>query len=128
MPKKILLIHCAENSKRALSRMQQLGITLPPEIQTIEIPCNGRVGTEALLEHLGNGFDGVLVAACHKQNCRHLDGNLRAEKRVAGIKQLLTGASISGKFVDIVFTGPGEGRGLQQKIKAFINQVNKDGI
>jgi coenzyme F420-reducing hydrogenase delta subunit len=114
---KLLLLHCAESGKKALQRMTQLGHTLPGGVRTFELPCTGRVNDVLLMETLQDGFDGVLVIGCHKDNCKYLDGNLRAEKRVNHVKQILADAGIEQKSVNMVFVAPDEGKKLAQMIK-----------
>jgi coenzyme F420-reducing hydrogenase delta subunit len=119
---KVLLLHCAESGKKALSRMVQLGHKLPGNIQTFELPCTGRVNDVLLMETLQDGFDGVLVIGCHKENCKYLDGNMRAEKRVNHVQKILADAGIDKKQVDMVFVAPDEGNRLSRIIKDFMEK------
>ena len=125
MPDKILLMHCAENSKKALQRMQELGLQPDLPLDTLEFPCTGRISEELLFQSLEKEYRGVLVIACHKENCKHLDGNLKAEKRVARVSEMLAKASITDKFTEIHFTAPDEGRKLAKVIQEFYHKINK---
>lgn len=121
--KMVLLLHCAESGKKALDKITQLGLTLPEDVSISELPCSGRVNEALLMEALEDGFDGVMVIACHKENCKYLDGNLRSEKRVARVKNLLADAGIDNKYVDMTFIAPDEGRKLLMKIQDFCEKV-----
>lgn len=121
---KLLLLHCAESGKKALQRMTQLGHTLPGEVRTFELPCTGRVNDVLLMETLQDGFAGVLVIGCHKDNCKYLDGNMRAEKRVNHVKKLLADAGIDQKYVDMVFVAPDEGNRLSEIIQDFYGKMS----
>jgi coenzyme F420-reducing hydrogenase delta subunit len=123
---KLLLLHCAESGKKALQRMIQLGHKLPGNIQTFELPCTGRVNDVLLMETLQDGFDGVLVIGCHKDNCKYLDGNMRAEKRVNHVQKILADAGIDKKHVDMVFVAPDEGNRLSRIIKDFYEAMKVD--
>ena len=120
---KLLLLHCAESGKKALDRMTQRGHKLPGNIQTFELPCTGRVNDVLLMETLQDGFDGVLVIGCHKENCKYLDGNMRAEKRVNHVKQILADAGIDKKHVEMVFVAPDEGARLSGIIQDFYEEM-----
>ena len=102
--------------------MTQLGYKLPEDVRTFELPCTGRVNDVLLMETLQDGFDGVVVVACHKENCKYLDGNLRAEKRVNHVKKILVDAGIDQKYVDIIFVAPDEGSKLSRRIESVLRK------
>ena len=120
---KVLLLHCAEGGKKALKRITQLGHKFPGNIQAFELPCTGRVNDVLLMETLQDGFDGVLVIGCHKENCKYLDGNMRAEKRVNHVRKILADAGIDKKQADMVFVAPDEGNRLSRIIADFRLQI-----
>jgi coenzyme F420-reducing hydrogenase delta subunit len=123
LPGRVLLLHCAEGGRKSLSRMAELGYTLRPEVRAWELPCAGRIDELLLMEALEKGFSAVLVIACRPANCRYLEGNLRAEKAVRRLRRLLAEAGISGRFVDIVFAAPDEGRRLAGLIRELSEKV-----
>jgi len=125
---KILLLHCAESGKKALHKMTQLEYALPEDVSTFELPCTGRVNETLLMEALEDGFDSIMVIACHKENCKYLDGNLRAEKRVSRVRKILAEAGIDNKHVDMMFIAPDEGRKLLRRILDFRLQIEKSKI
>ena len=116
---KLLLFHCAESGKKALEKIEQLGYSLPENVRAFELPCTGRVNEALLMKAFEDGFDAIMVAACHKENCKYLDGNLRAEKRVARFEDILAKAGLDDKHLKIVFTSPDEGRKLFRNIQDF---------
>jgi len=116
MGDKTLVLHCAESGKKALSRMSELGYRIPEPVRTFELPCTGRINEVLLMETLQDGFSRVLVVACHKENCKYLDGNLRAEKKVNRVRKILAGAGVADKSIEMVFISPDEGRKLYKLI------------
>ncbi len=124
MENRVLLLHCAESGKKALHKMTQLGYKLPEDVRAFELPCTGRVNDVLLMETLQDGFDGILVIGCHKDNCKYLDGNMRAEKRMNHVKKILTDAGIDRKYVDMVFIAPDEGSKLSRMITDFYELLN----
>jgi coenzyme F420-reducing hydrogenase delta subunit/Pyruvate/2-oxoacid:ferredoxin oxidoreductase delta subunit len=50
-------------------------------VNLIEVPCAGSLSKELLLSALGEGADGVLVLACHEDNCHSRHGNVLARSR-----------------------------------------------
>jgi coenzyme F420-reducing hydrogenase delta subunit len=118
LAEQILIIHCAEGGKKALARMSEEGCRLPPDFKTFELPCTGRVNEVLLMESLQNGVKSVVVLGCRKDNCRYLDGNLKAEKKVLRVKKLLEDAGIRDRSVVMLFTAPDEGRKLHASLLA----------
>lgn len=112
----MLVLHCGQSGKKALERMAELGYRLPDEIRTLELPCTGRVNEVALLEALQDGMAGVVVVGCRKDNCKFLDGNLRAEKQVNRVKRILEEAKIQDKMVEMIFIAPDEGQKLYETL------------
>ncbi len=122
---RVLVLHCAESGKKALSRMADSGRKIAGSIVPFELPCTGRINEVMLMETLENGFDGVLVVGCHRDNCRYLDGNLRAERRIDRIRDLLSEAGVPDKAVEMVFISPDEGRKLYESIVDFTNKLKE---
>ena len=129
---KILLIHCAEGAKKALKRMTELGCTIPNNVVLFELPCSGRVNEVLLLETLEKDFSNIIVVGCHRDNCRYMNGNLKAEKRVGRINKLLQDAGIQNgtqhKSVEMIFISPDEGLKLSQAINTFIQKTREKGV
>jgi coenzyme F420-reducing hydrogenase delta subunit len=112
----ILIMHCAEGARKALARMSEQGYRLPPQFRTFELPCSGRVNEALLLESLQNGVRAVVVLGCRRDNCKYLDGNLKAERKVARVRQLLADVGAENRFVEMLFTAPDEGQKLHSAL------------
>jgi len=131
-PDKILLIHCAEGAKKAIKRMAELGHSLPGDVVLFELPCAGRVNEVLLMEALEKDYRHIIVVGCHKDNCRYMNGNLRAEKRIGRVNKLLQDAGIQKgtehKRIEMIFIAPDEGLKLSQAINAFIEKTKEQGV
>jgi F420-non-reducing hydrogenase iron-sulfur subunit len=119
----VLVIHCAQGGAEALRRMRELGYRLPASVRTFEMACSGRVSEPVLMEALQDGAEGVLVVGCRKDACRYLDGNCRAEKKVARVQELLHDAGIGQKSVQMHFAAPDEGGALYRAVRGFCEKV-----
>ncbi len=87
-----------------------------PNVRIIRLPCTGKVDAIHLMRAFEDGADAVFVAGCLEGECHYLEGNLRAKKRVAYVKKLLSevqieperiemfnlSSAMGGKFTDIV--------------------------
>ncbi len=76
-------------------------VQYPPNVRIIRLPCTGKVDAIHLMKSFEDGADGVFVAGCLEGECHYLEGNLRARKRVAYVKKLLTEVGIDPQRVEM---------------------------
>uniref|UniRef100_A0A7V4LD02 Hydrogenase iron-sulfur subunit n=1 Tax=Desulfobacca acetoxidans TaxID=60893 RepID=A0A7V4LD02_9BACT len=73
---------------------------LPAGFTPIKMPCAGKVDPEYVLKAFQAGADGVLVLACHEDNCKSSHGNLCAKWSVEQVQEMLAEAGIDpGRLV-----------------------------
>jgi len=90
------------------------------EIKTVKMPCSSMVKDVFLLRAFEAGADGVVVLACPEGQCRYLEGNIRAKKRVAWVQNLLDEIGLDGRRLSLANMPAGD--------KATANQVLDDVI
>jgi len=71
------------------------------EIRSIKIPCSSMVKDVFLLRAFEAGADAVVVLVCPEGECRYVDGNIRAKKRVQRVKNLLDEIGIGSERLGI---------------------------
>lgn len=76
-------------------------VQYPANVRIIKVPCTGKVDAIHLMKAFEEGADAVFVAGCLEGECHYLEGNLRAKKRVAYVKQLLAEAGIEPERVEM---------------------------
>jgi F420-non-reducing hydrogenase iron-sulfur subunit len=57
--------------------------------RTIGLPCSGKVDVPYLIKAFETGADAVVIIRCKTNECRHFEGNLRANKRAEAVGALL---------------------------------------
>lgn len=57
--------------------------------KAIRLPCSGKVNIPYLVKAFESGADGVVIVTCKKDECRHIEGNKRAQNRVKAVDSLL---------------------------------------
>ena len=67
------------------------------EIKTVKMPCSSMVKDVFLLRAFEAGSDGVVVLVCPEGQCRYIEGNIRAKKRVAWVRNLLDEIGLNGQ-------------------------------
>lgn len=86
---RIVAFCCDKSGYVAADMAGKLGISLPESLEVVRIPCAGRIDARHMLEALEKGADGVLVFACHEENCQSLTGNLMAKARMGYVHQIM---------------------------------------
>jgi coenzyme F420-reducing hydrogenase delta subunit len=83
-------------------------------LKVIPLPCSGKVDILYLTKAFETGADGVAVVICKKGDCRYLEGNLRASKRVEAVDTLLDEIGLGKGRMAIIQMGDG---GIEQVIR-----------
>ena len=96
---KITLFHCIN----AFDDTDELFLTGKDtcEIQTVKMPCSSMVKDVFLLRAFEAGSDAVVVLVCPEGQCRFLEGNIRAKKRVAWVRNLLDEIGLNGQRLSL---------------------------
>ncbi len=60
------------------------------KLSLVSLPCSGKVNLLYLLKAIETGSVGVILATCKFGECKYLQGNYRAQKRVESVDELLS--------------------------------------
>jgi coenzyme F420-reducing hydrogenase delta subunit len=93
-PTKISLFYCA-NSLSSDEIQKCASWVVNVQINAISLPCSGRVNLLYLLKAIETGADGVLLLTCPIGECTYVQGNLRAQKRIEAVDDLLVEAGLA---------------------------------
>jgi F420-non-reducing hydrogenase iron-sulfur subunit len=89
------------------------------EYTVISLPCSGKADLLYLLKAFETGADGLALVTCPKNECHHLEGNLRAPKRAEEANRLLEEAGMGpGRVTVLQMNGKGIGE-IVDKLAAF---------
>lgn len=72
------------------------------QVNAISLPCSGRVNLLYLLKAIETGADGVLLLTCPIGECTYIQGNLRAQKRIEAVDDLLVEAGMERDCIKCV--------------------------
>lgn len=91
-----IVAFCCQNSAVEAGEMAGLfNMSLPQGLQVVQVPCAGKVDIDYILSAFAEGADGVVVMACHTNNCKSERGNTYASWRVADAKEKLTAVGLA---------------------------------
>jgi F420-non-reducing hydrogenase iron-sulfur subunit len=124
-----IYLYCCSNSFD-IAELERRSSFKAGEIKGIQIPCSGKIDILYLTKAFETGADGVAIITCKQGECKYLEGNLRARKRVEAIDRLLKETGLGeGRITVIEKTAGGidqlvrEVEGLRVKIKALTKQA-----
>ena len=96
---KITIFHCINSfSESALAYFGEIDNV---DIKYIKLPCSGMIKDVYLLRAFEAGADAVIVFTCPKGECRFVEGNIRAKKRVGRTKSLLDEIELDGRRLSL---------------------------
>jgi F420-non-reducing hydrogenase iron-sulfur subunit len=104
-----------------------LEISPLPNLEIRPVPCAGRIETVHLLTALEQGADGVLVFACHEENCQYRRGNIRAKKRLLYAGTLLEKIGMEKTRLEICNLATNSGVKFSEVLTAMVEQLRKLG-
>lgn len=97
---KIVAFCCEQSGVPAAEMAKRLNSKMPGNLELVPVPCSGRIETLYLLKAL-EVADGVVVFACHEENCRYLQGNVRLKSRVGYARQIMAKIGLEPERLEI---------------------------
>ena len=96
---RITIFHCINSFSETL--LSHSDVTDNADIKYIKLPCSGMIKDVYLLRAFEAGADAVIVFTCPKGECRFVEGNIRAKKRVERTKSLLDEIELDGRRLSL---------------------------
>ena len=98
-------------------------IQYPPNIRVIRVMCSARIDPTFVLSALAKGADGVLICGCHPGDCHYSEGNYKAMRRFALLKQLLKAYGIENERVRLEWVSASEGQRFAEIVTDMTERV-----
>ena len=121
---KIYLFYCS-NSLDAKELSQCRDELKDHQLKIIGLPCSGKVDVPYLVKAFETGADGVVIVTCELGQCRHLEGNMRAEKRAEAVDSLLEEIGTGTGRIAAIHIREGRIEQTIDKIKKFCAGINQ---
>jgi len=127
-----MIVFCCQNSAYEAAQMAHVvGGSLPKGLQIIKVPCAGKVDVDYILTAFKAGVAGVLVLACHKDNCKSQQGNTFAEWRVEHAGKMLEEIGLEKerlRFATIASNMPMEFVRITKEMEGKLNELGPSRI
>ena len=95
------------------------------EIKVIPLPCSGKLDILYLTKAFETGADGAAVMICPEGDCRYLEGNSRAKKRVAAVAGLLGETGLGAGRIEFIQMDEGGTAAAVRKLKDFCARIKE---
>jgi F420-non-reducing hydrogenase iron-sulfur subunit len=102
-------------------------IQYPPNVRVVRVMCSGAVDPVYVLKPLLQGADGVLVSGCHPGDCHYVNGNYKARRRMAVLREVLRQFKVDDRRVKMTFISASEGRLFADTITAMVEELRRLG-
>lgn len=93
------------------------------DIKGVKMACSSMVKDVFLLRAFEAGADAVVVLVCPEGQCRYVEGNIRAKKRVAWVQNLLDEIGLDGRRLFIRNISSGDDAAAAQMIKEVLKNL-----
>ncbi|HWR39317.1 MAG TPA: hydrogenase iron-sulfur subunit [Patescibacteria group bacterium] len=97
------------------------------KLETVELPCAGKVDGRLLLEAFEKGADAVFVAGCPEHECMNVKGSSRARKRLEHVQDILNQVGVGGDRLVMYNVSGTQGPRFAQIAKEMDELVKKLG-
>ncbi len=121
MQPNITIFHCINTF--ADGNFLPVGDNVNCELNMVKLPCSGMVKDVFLLRAFESGADAVIVMACPEGECRHVEGNIRAQKRVEWTKKILDEIGLDSRRLTLVNISPGDVNSAIDAIQQTISSL-----
>ncbi len=118
---KITLFHCINAFSEGGSSALNGGDGFEPHI--VKLPCSSMVKDVYLLRAFEAEADAVVVLVCPEGQCRYLEGNIRAKKRVERLKNLLDEIGLDSRRLSIFNLASGDEASAAEIIQKTLSEL-----
>jgi F420-non-reducing hydrogenase iron-sulfur subunit len=119
---KIYIFYCS-NGLNASELSQCQNELNDYNLKPISLPCSGKIDVPYLVKAFETGADGVVIVTCELGQCRHLEGNMRAEKRAEAVDKLLEEVGAGTGRIVAVHVKEGQIEQTVEEIKNFCSRI-----
>ena len=121
---KIYIFYCS-NSLDASELSQCQNELKDYNLKPISLPCSGKIDIPYLVKAFETGADGIAIVTCELGQCRHLEGNMRAEKRAEAVDSLLEEVGAGTGRIAAIHVKEGQIEQTIDKIKNFCSLITQ---
>lgn len=120
---KIIVMVCNWCTYTAADLAGTSRLAYPANVRLVRLMCTGMIDVKYILKAFLDGADGVFIGGCHPGDCHYLNGNLKARKRVAGVRKIVEQFGLEAERLRLQWIGASEGPEFQKSMAEFVEAV-----
>ncbi len=124
---RIVAFCCDKSGYVAADMAGELGMSLPEGLDIIRVPCAGRIDSFHVLKALENGTDGVLIFACHEENCQSLTGNRMAKTRMGYVHGIMENIGLERERLEFCNVATNNGAKFAETVRRKCEDLERLG-
>ena len=93
------------------------------ELKAISLPCSGKVNIPYLVKAFETGADGIVIVTCKRNECRNIEGNMRAQKRAEAVESLLEEIGMGKGRMEVIRLKEGGVEQVISELKDFCTKI-----
>ncbi|MCL5257305.1 MAG: hydrogenase iron-sulfur subunit [Chloroflexi bacterium] len=105
---KVVAFACQYCAYSAADLAGPTGLQYPANVRLVKLPCTGKLDVLYILDAFENGADAVFIAGCLDGNCHHVEGPLRAKRRLVLANKILNELGIGADRLGMYQMSGGE--------------------
>ena len=98
-------------------------VQYPANVRIVRIMCTGALDPIYVIKPLLEGADGVLVSGCYPGDCHYVNGNLKARRRMATLKTILSEFGLEEERVWLRWISASEGVRFAQTVTEMTDRL-----
>ncbi len=122
---KITLFYCINAFSEETLGESNAGKDFEPNL--VKMPCSGMTRDVFLMRAFEAGADAVGIFVCPEGQCRHLEGNTRAGKRVEWVRKMLDEIGLDGRRLSIFNVAPADTGAVNRAIEQITSELGELG-
>ena len=120
---KIIVMVCNWCTYTAADLAGTSRLAYPANVRLVRLMCTGMIDVKYILKAFLDGADGVFIGGCHPGDCHYLNGNLKARKRIAGVRKIVEQFGFEPERLRLQWIGASEGPEFQKNMTDFVEAV-----
>ena len=126
MKPKITVMYCINSFSEKASR--QAKREDGAELKFVRLPCSSMVKDVFVLRAFEAGSDAVVIFVCPEGQCRYVEGNIRAGKRVTWLRKLLDDIGMDGRRLILKNVAAKDDIATEDTLEEARNVINELGL
>ncbi len=102
-------------------------LAYPSNVRMVRLMCTGMIDVKYIIKAFLDGADGVFIGGCHPGDCHYINGNIKAERRIAGVGKIMEQFGFDPDRLRLRWIGASEGLEFQRNMAEFVEKIRELG-